>query len=72
MLTREQALDLVGKHVAKRNVLYHMLAVEATMRSTAKHFGENEEIWGLVGLLHDIDYEKRSRRDSSQMISSRR
>jgi putative nucleotidyltransferase with HDIG domain len=58
MLTREQALDLVGKHVAKRNVLYHMLAVEATMRSTAKHFGENEEIWGLVGLLHDIDYEK--------------
>jgi len=35
-----------------------MLAVEAVMRSTARHFGENEEIWGLVGLLHDIDYEK--------------
>jgi putative nucleotidyltransferase with HDIG domain len=35
-----------------------MLAVEAIMRSVAKHFGENEEVWGLVGLLHDVDYEK--------------
>jgi len=35
-----------------------MLAVEAIMRNTAKHFGEDEELWGMVGLLHDIDYEK--------------
>jgi putative nucleotidyltransferase with HDIG domain len=35
-----------------------MLAVEAIMQSTARHLGENEEIWGLIGLLHDIDYEK--------------
>jgi putative nucleotidyltransferase with HDIG domain len=35
-----------------------MLAVEAIMRNVAKHFGENEEVWGLIGLLHDIDYEK--------------
>jgi putative nucleotidyltransferase with HDIG domain len=35
-----------------------MLAVEAIMRSIAEHFGENEDTWGLVGLLHDIDYEK--------------
>lgn len=35
-----------------------MLAVEAIMRSLARHLGENEEKWGLVGLIHDIDYEK--------------
>ncbi|MEM3623313.1 MAG: HDIG domain-containing protein [Candidatus Bathyarchaeia archaeon] len=58
MLTRNEALNLVKKNVSKRNVVYHMLAVEAIMRSLARHFGENEEIWGLIGLLHDIDYEK--------------
>ncbi|MBX5321125.1 MAG: HDIG domain-containing protein [Candidatus Bathyarchaeota archaeon] len=58
MLTREEAFSLVKKHVAKRNILYHMLAVEAIMRSLARHFGEDEEKWGLIGLIHDIDYEK--------------
>lgn len=58
MLTREEALELVKKNVTKKNVLYHMLSVEAIMRSLARHFGENEDRWGLVGLLHDIDYEK--------------
>jgi len=58
MLSRDEALNLVKKHVSKRNVVYHMLAVEAIMRSVAKHFQEDEELWGLVGLLHDIDYEK--------------
>lgn len=58
MLTREEALNLVKKHVSKANIIYHLLAVEAIMRSIARYFGENEEEWGLVGLLHDIDYEK--------------
>lgn len=58
LLTRSEALDLVNKNVTKRNVKYHMLAVEAIMRSVARYFGEDEENWGLVGLLHDIDYEK--------------
>ncbi|MGB9684041.1 MAG: HD domain-containing protein [Candidatus Bathyarchaeales archaeon] len=58
MLTREEALSLVKKHVAKRNILYHMFAVEAIMRSLARHFGEDEEKWGLIGLIHDIDYEE--------------
>jgi len=58
MLSRDEALNLVKKHVSKRNVVYHMLAVEAIMRSVAKYFQEDEELWGLVGLLHDIDYEK--------------
>lgn len=58
MLTRDEALSLVKKNVSKKNVVYHMLAVEAIMRKVAKHFGENQEVWGLLGLLHDIDYEK--------------
>jgi len=58
MLTRDEALSLVKKNVAKRNVFYHVLAVEAIMRSVARHFGEDEELWGLIGLLHDVDYEK--------------
>jgi putative nucleotidyltransferase with HDIG domain len=58
VLTRDEALSLVKENISKRNVLYHMLAVEAIMRSVARHFGENEDIWGLIGLLHDIDYEK--------------
>lgn len=58
MLTREEALKIVKEHVSKRNIIYHMLAVEAIMRGLAKHFGEDQEKWGLVGLVHDIDYEK--------------
>jgi len=58
MLSRDDALALVRQNVSKRNVLYHMLAVEALMRELARLFGEQEETWGLVGLLHDIDYEK--------------
>jgi len=58
MLTREEALKLVKKNIVKRNIVYHMLSVEAIMRSVAKHFGEDEHLWGLTGLLHDIDYEK--------------
>jgi hypothetical protein len=58
MLTREEALNLVKKNVKKRNIVYHMIAVEAVMRSLAKHFGEDEDLWGLTGLLHDVDYER--------------
>ena len=58
MLTREEALALVKKNVTKRNILYHMVAVEAIMERLAGSLGENEELWGLTGLLHDIDYEK--------------
>jgi putative nucleotidyltransferase with HDIG domain len=57
-MTREEALSLVNENVKKRNVVYHMLAVEAIMRSVARFFGEDEGKWGLIGLLHDIDYEK--------------
>jgi len=58
MLTRDEALKLVKENISKRNVIYHMFAVEAIMRALAKHFGEDEQLWGLLGLLHDIDYER--------------
>jgi len=58
MLTEKEALSLVKKNITKRNTLYHMIAVEAIMKSVARHLGENEKLWGLTGLLHDIDYEK--------------
>ena len=58
MLTREEALNLVKENVPKRNVVYHMIAVESIMRGMARYFGENEDLWGLTGLLHDVDYEK--------------
>jgi uncharacterized protein len=58
MLTRPEALGLIERGISKRNVAYHMIAVEAIMRSLAKSLGEDEARWGLVGLLHDIDYEK--------------
>ena len=58
MLTREKALSLVKESISKKNIVYHMIAVEAVMRGLAGHFGEDEDIWGLTGLLHDIDYEK--------------
>jgi len=58
VLSRIEALELVRKNVSKRNVIYHMIAVETIMRGLAKHLGENEDKWALLGLLHDIDYEK--------------
>ncbi len=56
-MRRESALELIKKHVKNKNSIKHMLAVEAVMRSLAKRFNEDEELWGLAGLVHDIDME---------------
>ncbi|NMB46372.1 MAG: HDIG domain-containing protein [Firmicutes bacterium] len=57
-MEREEALALVKEHVKTKNLIKHMLAAEAIMRRLARHLGEDEEIWGLAGLLHDVDYEQ--------------
>ena len=57
-MNRDQALKLVNDWTENKNLLKHMLAVEAQMRALAKHFGENEDDWGLAGLIHDADYGK--------------
>jgi len=56
-MTREEALDSIKANVQNENSIKHMLATEAIMRSLAKRLGEDEEEWGLTGLLHDIDME---------------
>ena len=56
-MTREEALDSVKANVDNENLVKHMLATEAVMRALAKRLGEDEEEWGLTGLLHDIDVE---------------
>jgi putative nucleotidyltransferase with HDIG domain len=57
MLTRDEALDSIAVNVENQNTVKHMLATEAIMRALAKRLGEDEEEWGLTGLLHDIDME---------------
>jgi len=56
--SREQALGIVKDYIESPNLINHMLSVEAAMRFYARHFGENEDIWGITGLLHDFDWEK--------------
>ncbi len=57
-MDREEALKLLKENVKTENLIKHMIAVEAIMRKLAKELGENEDLWGLTGLLHDIDFEK--------------
>ncbi len=56
--TREQALDLLKEHNKSESLLKHALAVEATMRYFARKRGEDEEMWGVIGVIHDLDYEQ--------------
>ncbi|MES2524140.1 MAG: HD domain-containing protein [Gemmatimonadota bacterium] len=58
MPTRPDALALMESWTASDSLRKHMLAVEAAMRAYARHFGEDEERWGLAGLIHDFDYER--------------
>ena len=56
-MTREEALDSINANVENDNLIKHMMATEAIMRALARRLGEDEEEWGLTGLLHDIDAE---------------
>ncbi|MBI4547479.1 MAG: HDIG domain-containing protein [Ignavibacteriae bacterium] len=57
-MNRTDALNLLKEYTKNDALLKHMYAVEAAMRAYARKFGEDEEKWGTVGLLHDFDYEK--------------
>jgi putative nucleotidyltransferase with HDIG domain len=56
-MTRDEALASIEANVENENLVKHMLATEAIMRALARRFDQNEEEWGLTGLLHDIDVE---------------
>ena len=56
--TRERAWSLLTEYTEKPGLLGHALAVEAAMRACARRLGEDEHAWGLLGLLHDFDYER--------------
>jgi putative nucleotidyltransferase with HDIG domain len=58
MPTREEALDVVNEYTKNQNLVRHMLAVEAAMRAYAQKYSEDEDLWGVVGLIHDFDYER--------------
>jgi putative nucleotidyltransferase with HDIG domain len=55
--TRDQAWETLTRYTSNEALLRHALAVEASVRSYARRFGEDEELWSVVGLLHDFDYE---------------
>src|SRR5947199_4759944 len=57
-MNRTDAFALLTEYVKNPGLVKHMLAVEAAMRAYARKFGEDEDKWGIVGLLHDFDYER--------------
>ena len=57
-ITRDQALALVHEYTQSEALRRHMYAVELSMRALAGRYGENPDDWGLIGLLHDFDYER--------------
>ncbi len=57
-MTRDQALNLLHEHMQNPNLRRHCYAVEAVMRGLARRFKEDEDMWGIAGLLHDADYEE--------------
>jgi len=57
MITREKALTILNEKLQNKNLVRHCLAVEAAMKALAKYFQADEEKWGIVGLLHDGDWE---------------
>jgi putative nucleotidyltransferase with HDIG domain len=56
--TREEAWDLFCEWTESDSLRKHVLGVEAAMRAYARRYGEDEELWGVTGILHDLDYER--------------
>lgn len=57
LMTRDQAMALLTEHVSADNLIKHCLATEAIMRALAGKLDENQDLWGIAGLLHDLDFE---------------
>ncbi len=70
-LNRAEALALLRTHTKNENLVRHMLAVEAALRAYARTFEQDEELWGITGLLHDFDYENHPTEDEHPMVGIR-
>jgi len=57
-MDREKALEILQENVESKQIIRHCFAVEAAMRAYAEKFGEDIERWGMIGLLHDVDFDK--------------
>ena len=57
-MTRDDTMALLREYTTEENLLKHAFGVEAAMRAYARRSGEDEEKWGIVGLIHDFDYEQ--------------
>lgn len=57
-MKREEAFTLIESKIKNKNLIKHMIATEACMKALAKYLDEDEKLWGLAGLLHDLDYEE--------------
>jgi len=71
MKTRADALELLHEYTKTDSLRRHAYAVEASMRAYARKFGEDEEKWGITGLLHDFDYEKYPTPEEHTIVGAR-
>ncbi len=68
MMTRAEAGTLLHEWTQSENLIRHALAVECVMRAYAHKFGGDEDFWGIVGLIHDLDYEKHPSLNEHPMV----
>lgn len=68
-MNRDDAWELMCEWTGGDSLRKHMLAVETAMRAYAREFGEDEEKWGVTGILHDMDYEKHPTPDEHPMVA---
>ena len=71
LVDREEAWKLMREWTEGESLRKHMLAVETAMQAYAREFGEDEEKWGVTGLLHDMDYEKHPTPDEHPIVAVR-
>ena len=67
-MERQKAYELLTEYTTSGSIIRHSLAVEAAMRAYARKYGENEILWGAVGLVHDFDYEQNPTLDKHPMV----